>query len=101
VDQISPNGETGSSNDPVNIVRMLQDGWASAVFEVLADNNFLVVLEGLNVMQEFHFAFKRQNLQDYFKLHLKRMLGQMPTASADLKTAYARLQGKFLDRLAS
>jgi hypothetical protein len=87
--------------ETAKIYRLLKEGWASAVFEALSDKNDLIVMEGLNVMTEFYYAFKKKNFTDYFKPHFDRMLGVLYSLDApyNFKQAFARYSGKFLNKL--
>jgi hypothetical protein len=66
-----------------NVYYLFKAGWARSIFEILTDSEPQVVLEGLNVMQEYHFAFKKKNFVDYFKPHFERTLlnVSLPTSS--------------------
>ena len=64
----------GVSKKASNVYFLFKAGWARSIFEILTDSEPQVVLEGLNVMQEYHFAFKKKNFVDYFKPHLERTL---------------------------
>ena len=57
-----------------DVYYLFKAGWARSIFEILTDSEPQVVLEGLNVMQEYHFAFKKKNFVDYFKPHFERTL---------------------------
>lgn len=58
-------------------------------------------MEGLNVMQEFYFVFKKSNFLDYFKPHFERMLRLvlLKTAGYSFKQIFAKLLGPLLYRM--
>lgn len=65
-----------------NVYYLFKAGWARSIFEILTDSEPQVVLEGLNVMQEYHFAFKKKNFVDYFKPHFERTLHNVALSSS-------------------
>lgn len=67
------------------------------MFEVLTDTIDLVVIEGLGLMADFYYSFRRKNFADYFKPHLTRILANVKRENAplNLKQAFARHCGKF------
>jgi hypothetical protein len=67
-----------------DVYNLFKQGWASSIFEILTDSEPQVVIEGLNVMQEYHFVFKKKNFIDYFKPHFERTLTNVSLETAKI-----------------
>jgi len=80
---------------------MLKSGWASGVFEILNDSNDIVVVEGLSIMAEYYYAFRKKNFADYFNPHFSRMLSLVSLRDSPLalKQTFARNIGRFFHRV--
>lgn len=84
-----------------NVYRVLKSGWASGLFEILTDNQPLVVIEALRVMAEYPYAFRKRNFQDYFRPHFTRMLNLvvLKNSSFSFKQSFAKYSGLMLHTL--
>lgn len=64
----------GINQKTKNVYSVLKEGFASGLFQILTDEHPLVVLEALNVMIEYYYAFRKKNFTDYFLPHFHRMV---------------------------
>lgn len=56
-----------------NVYTVLKEGFASGLFAIMADPLPVVVMEALNVMIEYYYAFRKKNFTEIFMSHFKRM----------------------------
>jgi hypothetical protein len=89
------------SKNSAGIYEVVKTGWASAIFEILTSNEPQVVLEALNVMQEYYFVFTKKNFVDYFKPHFIRMLLNVSfkNSAHSFKLAFAKHCGPLMNRM--
>lgn len=89
------------SKNAAGIYEVVKLGWASAIFETLTDSEPQVVLEALNVMQEYYFVFTKKNFEDYFKPHFARMLlnVSLKSSTSSYRKAFAKHCGPLMHRM--